>query len=111
MEKNATAAEYISKQSEWQKELILLRDLLLDTEMEQTIKWGIPVYTVNGKNVVGIGAFKSYFGLWFYQGSFLKDPHNVLVSGGEATRGMRQLRLIPWKRLMWIWSGPMYGRL
>jgi uncharacterized protein YdeI (YjbR/CyaY-like superfamily) len=37
------------------------------------LKWGIPTYTVNGKNLVGIGAFKTYVGLWFFNGSFLKD--------------------------------------
>lgn len=89
---NSTAAEFIKRQTTWQKELTLLRELLLETGMEETIKWGIPVYTVNGKNVVGLGSFASYFGLWFYQGSFLKDPHGVLVSAGESTRGMRQLR-------------------
>lgn len=33
---------------------------------------------VDGKNVAGIGAFKSCIGLWFYQGSHLKDEAKVL---------------------------------
>jgi uncharacterized protein YdeI (YjbR/CyaY-like superfamily) len=42
--------------------------------------------------VVGIGAFKSYVGLWFFQGSFLKDKNKKLVSAQERTKGLRQLR-------------------
>lgn len=91
MAKVSTATEYISKQGDWQSGLILLRDLMLETGLEETIKWGAPVYTLNGKNVVGIGSFKSYFGLWFFQGSFLKDPHKLLTAQ-EGTRGLRSFR-------------------
>jgi uncharacterized protein YdeI (YjbR/CyaY-like superfamily) len=55
--------------------------LLVATELEETIKWGIPVYTIKNKNVVGLSAFKDYFGRWFYQGTFLEDPAQVLING------------------------------
>ncbi len=55
---------------------------------------GCPTYTFGGKNVVGIGAFKSYFGLWFFQGALLTDPQNVLVNCQEGrTKAMRQWRM------------------
>lgn len=51
---------------------------------------------VDGKNIIGLGAFKSYFGIWFFQGSFLKDPHKLRLNAQEGkTRGMRQIRLTP----------------
>ena len=50
-------------------------------------------YTVNGKNVVGMGAFKSYVGIWFFQGVFLQDKQQKLVNAQEGkTKAMRQWR-------------------
>lgn len=83
---------YIEKHSNWKEALSELRAVLKQTEAIETVKWGIPTYTVNGKNVMGIGAFKNHFGLWFFNGSFLSDPKGVLRNAQEGkTRGMRQL--------------------
>lgn len=83
---------YIAKHKKWEAGLNNLRDLLNQTEALETVKWGIPTYTINGKNVVGIGAFKNHFGIWFFNGSFLSDPKGVLRNAQEGTtRGMRQL--------------------
>ena len=93
MQSNKKVEELLAKQSQWKNELIKLRQLLLETELVETIKWGIPVYTLAGKNVVGIGSFKTYVGIWFFQGSFLSDPYKVLVNAQDGkTKGMRQLR-------------------
>ena len=51
MEKNKSVEEFISKKDSWKKELELLRSILLTTELEETVKWGMPVYTLNNKNV------------------------------------------------------------
>ena len=73
--------------------LITLREILKETELAETIKWGSPVYTLNGKNVVGLGSFKSYSGLWFFQGALLKDKAGVLVNAQEGTtKALRQWR-------------------
>ncbi len=83
---------YIKKHEKWSDALTQLREILLKTEAVETVKWGIPTYTVNGKNVMGIGAFKNHFGLWFFNGVFLKDTQGVLRNANsETTRGMRQL--------------------
>ena len=40
-----------------------------------------------------MGAFKSYVGIWFFQGAFLKDPHKKLINAQEGkTKALRQLR-------------------
>lgn len=52
--------------------------------MEETNKWSAPVYTSNGKNIVGLGAFKSYTGLWFFQGALLKDEKKLLINAGNG---------------------------
>jgi len=86
--------QYIRKKSQWTEELTLLRSWLNEfSELKEELKWGAPVYTVDGKNVIGIGAFKSYFGLWFFQGVFLKDEKELLVNAQEEkTKALRQMR-------------------
>jgi len=42
---------------------------------------------------VGIGAFKNYVGLWFFQGALLKDTGNNLINAQEGkTKALRQWR-------------------
>lgn len=93
MHKNKTVEDFIDANPEWHDELVLLRKTFQTTEMTETIKWGIPTYTIDGKNVAGMGAFKAYVGIWFFQGSFLQDKHKKLINAQEGkTRGMRQWR-------------------
>lgn len=93
MQKNKSVEEFISKNKEWKEALEILRSIMLTTEMKETIKWGVPVYTINDKNVIGIGAFKSYVGIWFYQGVFLEDKAKKLLNAQEGkTKGLRQWR-------------------
>ena len=71
----------------------MLQETLRSFELDETIKWGAPVYTLNQKNIVGIGAFKSYVGLWFFQGALLKDRQNKLINAQHGkTHAMRQWR-------------------
>jgi uncharacterized protein YdeI (YjbR/CyaY-like superfamily) len=82
-----------NKVNEWAEELDLLQSIIAKTELVETIKWGAPTYTINGKNVVGIGGFKNFFTIWFYQGVFLEDKAKVLVNANEGvTKGLRQWR-------------------
>jgi uncharacterized protein YdeI (YjbR/CyaY-like superfamily) len=83
----------MNKPAIWQEEINLLNEIIRKTPLEHHIKWGMDVYTFEGKNVVGVSGFKSYFGLWFYNGVFLSDPKGVLVSAQEGkTKAMRQWR-------------------
>ncbi|MGQ3678109.1 YdeI/OmpD-associated family protein [Tenacibaculum discolor] len=90
---NLKVTQYIQDKSNWAQELNLLRSVFLDLPVEETIKWGAPVYVYKGKNIVGLSAFKNYCGLWFFQGSFLTDKEEVLVNAQEGkTQAMRQWR-------------------
>ena len=92
MKKVSSVEEYIETNEKWSDALAQLRDVLLQTELEETLKWSIPTYTINGKNVCGIGAFKEHFGVWFFQGVFLKDELGILRNAQEGkTKAMRQL--------------------
>lgn len=93
MERFQTVDEYIASSGDWDKSLQLLRKLISSTGLVETVKWGMPVYTLYNKNIVGFSAFKSWTGLWFYQGVFLRDPEGRLISAQEGTtKGLRQMR-------------------
>jgi uncharacterized protein YdeI (YjbR/CyaY-like superfamily) len=88
-----TVDDFLARQECWQTQLVTFRQIFLNTGLEETIKWGMPVYTLQGKLVAGLAAFKSYVGVWFYQGAFLSDAQKVLVNAQEGkTKAMRQLR-------------------
>jgi len=93
LKKVNSVEEYIELHSDFSNLLKELREIVLATELEETIKWNSPVYSLNGKNVLGIGAFKNHAGIWFFQGVFLKDEHNKLVNAQEEkTKALRQWR-------------------
>lgn len=81
---------YFAKEQPFKEGITALREIALKTKMGESLKWDSPVYTVNGKNVLGILAFKKHFGIWFFNGVFLSDPKNVLRNAQEGkTKAMR----------------------
>jgi uncharacterized protein YdeI (YjbR/CyaY-like superfamily) len=92
--RHKTVDEFLAAELNWKQELAKLRGILIRTGLQETIKWGAPTYTHAGKNVVGIGSFKSYFGLWFFQGALRNDAEGVLINAQEGkTRALRQWRM------------------
>lgn len=90
MEKSEKLDIYYQKEHHFREGICVLRELALQTKSVEGYKWNIPVYTVNGKNVFGICRFKNHFGVWFYNGVFLKDPKKVLRNAQEGkTKAMR----------------------
>jgi uncharacterized protein YdeI (YjbR/CyaY-like superfamily) len=84
---------YIAKHKDFSHILNKLRDIILSTGLIETIKWGMPTYTLNNKNIVGMSAFKHHCGIWFLQGALLKDVDGVLINAQEGkTNAMRQWR-------------------
>ena len=93
MKKVYSVEEYIENNDHFGDALTVLRDIINATELEETIKWSAPVYALNGKNVIGLGAFKAHFGIWFFNGVFLKDEQNMLVNAQDGkTKALRQMR-------------------
>ncbi|CAA9200198.1 YdeI/OmpD-associated family protein [Flavobacterium collinsii] len=81
------------KVNSWEKELLFLKSIIDKTELIETVKWGGPVYVYNKKNVIGIGGFKEYFTIWFFNGVFLKDEEKKLINAQEdKTKSLRQWR-------------------
>lgn len=89
----ANSVEEYIENSHWRPALERLRNIILQTELEERVKWGIPYYTINNKNVVAIAGFKEHFALWFTNGVFLSDPHAILINAQEGTtKGLRHWR-------------------
>ncbi|KOP39253.1 hypothetical protein DBB36_16920 [Flavobacterium sp. WLB] len=78
---------------QWEEELLLLKAIIDKTELKETTKWGGPVYVYEKKNVIGLGGFKDYFAIWFFNGVFLKDEKKKLINAQEEiTKSLRQWR-------------------
>ena len=73
----------------WQEILTELRKIVLTSELTEEIKWGVPCYTVEGKNIFLLSAFKNYAAISFFKGALLKDPHHVLEKPGANSQASR----------------------
>ncbi|MFV8340332.1 YdeI/OmpD-associated family protein [Flavobacterium sp. LB3P21] len=92
MESSKTTHSW-EKNNSWPEELELLKSIIGKTELVETTKWGVIVYVLNGKNVLGIGGFKNYFAIWFFNGVLLQDKKKALVNAQEGvTKSLRQWR-------------------
>jgi len=75
----------------WDEELKQLRMILLDSDLTEELKWSVPCYTFEGKNVIVMSALKDYCALSFFKGVLLKDEAGILVA---QTQNMQAERLI-----------------
>ena len=70
---------YFDKAKKWQEELAQLRRIILDCDLTEELKWGVPCYTFGKSNVVLIHVFKEYCALLFFKGALLQDTNGILV--------------------------------
>lgn len=90
-DKTEKIESYFSK-ANFRDELLRLRSIFIEFGLTETLKWGMPTYTFLDKNLASLASFKNHFGIWFFQGSLLSDPLNLLSTGQEKTIAMRQLK-------------------
>jgi len=83
---------YFQKAKKWQGELALLRTIALDCLLTEELKWGVPCYTFQQKNVVLIHVFKEYCAFLFFKGALLQDSKGILVQQTEHVQAGRQIR-------------------
>jgi uncharacterized protein YdeI (YjbR/CyaY-like superfamily) len=83
---------FFTKAKQWQEEYEKLRTIILDCGLTEELKWGVPCYTFDGKNVVLIHGFKEYCAILFHKGVLLKDPKNILIQQTENVQAARQIR-------------------
>lgn len=90
---NPKVDAFIGRAEQWQPEYVALRRIVLDCQLIEELKWGVPCYTLNNKNVVLMHGFKEYCALLFVKGALLDDPLGILITQTENTQSARQIRL------------------
>jgi uncharacterized protein YdeI (YjbR/CyaY-like superfamily) len=83
---------FFNKAEKWQEEYKRLRKIILDCPLAEELKWGVPCYTFEGKNIVLIHGFKEYCAILFVKGALLKDAGGILVQQTENVQSARQVR-------------------
>jgi len=76
----------------WQPELAELRRVLLDSPLTEEVKWRVPCYTFEGKNIIAINSMKDYVGCGFFKGALIDDEYGLLRRPGENTQEGRLMR-------------------
>ena len=81
------------KVRKWADPLVLLREIMLQSGLEEEAKWGQPTYTLKGKNVAMIYSFKDSCGISFFKGVLLQDDAKILVPAGSNSNVARHLKI------------------
>ena len=76
----------------WQKETDKLRQIALDCDMTEELKWGKPCFTFLKKNVAIVIPLKESCAFSFFKGALLKDPKHILDRIGEHTQAGRWIK-------------------
>lgn len=83
---------FFGKAGKWQEAVEKLRIIILDCQLNEELKWGVPCYTYQKSNIVLIHAFKDYCALLFFKGSLLQDANGILIRQTENVQASRQIR-------------------
>lgn len=75
----------------WTRELETLREIVLDCDLTEELKWSVPCYTFEGNNIAIVSAFKEFCSIAFFKGSLLKDVDEIL-SKGENSQAARLVK-------------------
>ena len=89
---NPKVDAFIRGAEKWQEEYKELRSIVLDCGLDEDLKWGVPCYSVDKKNVVLIHGFKEYCAILFVKGALLKDTQGLLITQTENVQSSRQIR-------------------
>jgi uncharacterized protein YdeI (YjbR/CyaY-like superfamily) len=83
---------YFNKSINWQQELETLRKIILEVELTEELKWGVPCYTFQKNNILLIHEFKEYCAMLFMKGALLSDSEGILIQQTENVQAARQIR-------------------
>ena len=97
--------DFYFNRGKWKTEVQHLRMVLHDTkeisyQLNEDLKWGVPCYTFQDRNIVLIHVFKEYCALLFFKGVLLKDPKGILVLQTENVQAARQIRFTSLKEII-----------
>ena len=57
-------------------------------ELTESLKWHVPTYSLNGKNLLGLQDFTAHVNLNFFRGAQLHDARRILIGTGKLVRHM-----------------------
>jgi uncharacterized protein YdeI (YjbR/CyaY-like superfamily) len=97
--KNPKVDFFFEKVQKWQKEFKGLRKVILDCKLNEELKWGVPCYTFEKKNVILMHGFKEYCAILFVKGALLKDPAGMLITQTKNVQAGRQIRFTDLKEI------------
>lgn len=97
---NPKVDAYLSRTTQWRPEMEKLREIVLESQLTEELKWGVPCYTFQKKNVVIIHAFKEYCALLFVKGALLKDANGILIQQTENVQSARQIRFTSLRQIV-----------
>ncbi len=83
---------FLSKTKKWRAEFEKLRMIILDCHLTEELKWGVPCYTFEKRNIVLIHGFKEYCAILFVKGALLKDTIGILIQQTANVQSARQIR-------------------
>ena len=84
--------EFIENAGRWRESFQILRKILNECPLKEDVKWGVPCYTQNGRNIVLMHGFKDYCALLFFKGALMTDPGGILVQQTGNVQAGRQVR-------------------
>lgn len=83
----------------WQKEIVKLREIAVDCDLTEALKWGKPCFTFQKKNVAIIIPLKDSCAFSFFKGALLDDPKHMLERIGEHTQAARWIKFTSFKEI------------
>jgi len=71
--------------------MVRLRALVREVapRLEESVKWGKPVYGVGSKNLFSLVPHSRYVNLQIFNGAGLADPHGLLEGTGKGLRHVK----------------------
>ena len=55
-------------------------------KLTESLKWHVPTYSLNGKNLLGLQDFRAHVNLNFFRGAQLHDARRILIGTGKLVR-------------------------
>lgn len=95
---NPKVEQFLSKAKKWQDEMTLLREMVLECNLEEDFKWMHPCYTLDNANIVLIHGFKEYCALLFFKGVLLKTKKEFLSNKPKMFRTGVNFVFKVWKK-------------
>jgi uncharacterized protein YdeI (YjbR/CyaY-like superfamily) len=90
---SATVEEYVASARLWPAEIEAIRPILIGCGLDESIKWGKPCYSHDGKNILILQEMKDFLSVMFFKGALLSDPEHILQSQGENSRSALRICL------------------